>query len=85
MRRHRRRPDPCRRLRRDLQSYLDEECPGDTSWAVARHLSGCQPCYADAEAFRRVRAAVARRRVPPDPRVVARLTGVVGAIAGHGG
>lgn len=68
---------PCRRVLRELQSYLDGEADADTAWRVARHLSRCDGCFADADTVRAIKQAVARLRVAPDGDALARLRRLV--------
>lgn len=67
------RPAPCRRTARDLQSYLDGEADVDTAWRIARHLSRCEDCFADADTIRAIKDAIARLRVAPNDDGLARL------------
>lgn len=67
------RPAPCRRVARELQRYLDGESTADNAWRVARHLSACDECFADAEVFRTVKDALAELRLSPGDDALARL------------
>lgn len=71
------RPDPCRRTLREVQSYLDGEADADTAWRVARHLSGCEDCFGNADTIRAIKDAIARLRVAPDSDALERLRGLV--------
>lgn len=73
MRRWRIDRSPCRRVLRDLQTYLDGEADADTTWRVARHLSRCEDCFGDADTIRAIKDAVARLRIAPDTDALARL------------
>lgn len=63
----------CEEVRRLMQSFLDGELPAAEAGRVAAHLEDCRPCGIDADTYRRVKQALARLRVPPDPASLARL------------
>lgn len=79
-----RRPASCRRTLGVLQSYVDGEADVDTAWGVARHLSRCEDCFADAETVRAIKDALARLRVGPDGVALARLRTLVTALTEPG-
>lgn len=70
----------CRETMRTVQAFLDEECEPADAWEVARHLSRCEECFADAETFRRVKRAVANLRVAPDATAIRRLRRLLASI-----
>lgn len=78
------RPNSCRRTLEVLQSYVDGEADLDTAWRVARHLSRCEDCFADAETVRDIKRALARLRVGPDGAALARLRILVTALTDPG-
>lgn len=71
--------DECREVLRDLETYLDGECPSNLEQVVAEHLHDCPPCLDRADFDRELRALIASkcREVAPSgllERVVARLS-----------
>ena len=76
------RPAPCRRTLRELQSYLDGEVDVDAAWRVARHLSRCEDCFADADTIRAIKDALARLRTAPDGAALARLRDLLATLTG---
>jgi len=50
----------CREVLRDLQRYLDGECPASFQTAIARHLADCEPCLSRSDFEIALRAVVAR-------------------------
>jgi anti-sigma factor RsiW len=67
------RDDPCRRVLRQLQPYLDGEAGPDAGWWVARHLARCEECFSHDETIRAVQVAVRRLRRASDAAVLRRL------------
>ncbi|MBA2528950.1 MAG: mycothiol system anti-sigma-R factor [Euzebyales bacterium] len=70
--------DDCREVLRDLQTYLDGECPDDLEALVQRHLEDCPPCLDRTEFERELRALIAAKCTDCAPpglfeRVAARL------------
>jgi anti-sigma factor (TIGR02949 family) len=63
----------CGKIRRYLDSYIDNELLVETNHEVLRHLEKCPSCAAELEARTRLRArvkaAVQSQAVPPDLRV----------------
>ena len=51
----------CREALRELQRYLDRECPVDLEAAIRSHLGGCPPCTNRADFERELRGIMARR------------------------
>lgn len=51
----------CRAALRELQRYLDRECPVDLETAIRSHLGSCRPCTDRAAFERELRGIVARR------------------------
>ncbi len=49
-----------------LQQYLDDESDEVTAGRVAAHLDDCERCGVDADVYRDITAALARRRRLPD-------------------
>ncbi|MDV6013621.1 zf-HC2 domain-containing protein [Haloechinothrix sp. LS1_15] len=58
-------PLRCWRTMRDLQPYLDGEIDEVVARRVTRHLEECLRCGLEAETYRAIKDAVARRRRPP--------------------
>ncbi len=54
-------PDDCHEVLRELEVYLDGECPDDLEALVARHLRACSPCTDRAEFERGLRAVIAAK------------------------
>ena len=63
----------CRRVRRDVQAYLDNEADPAAASRVARHLLDCPGCFGDAATLQRLVDAVASLEPPADPLVLERL------------
>ncbi|MCB0970442.1 MAG: zf-HC2 domain-containing protein [Acidimicrobiales bacterium] len=61
----------CRRVRKLVQSFLDDELTGRERDRLATHLDRCPACGVEAETYRRIKVALA----PEAPaEAVARLT-----------
>lgn len=59
--------DQCRDALRQLQEYLDGECPADLEATIREHLADCPPCWDRADFEREVRNVVARHCHEPAP------------------
>ncbi|MER6632604.1 anti-sigma factor [Streptomyces sp. NPDC000987] len=69
----------CTQAARALQAYLDGETDEATARRVAAHLENCHRCGPDAETYRRIKDALARRP-EPDPDAVERLREFAGGL-----
>ncbi|WP_324786964.1 zf-HC2 domain-containing protein [Streptomyces sp. H51] len=69
----------CTQAARALQAYLDGETDEATARRVAAHLEDCHRCGPDAETYRRIKDALARRP-EPDLDAVERLRGFAGGL-----
>lgn len=63
----------CREVAKVLQAYLDGEVDDAAARKVAVHVDACIGCGHEAETFRRIADALARRRPNVDRDVLARL------------
>jgi anti-sigma factor (TIGR02949 family) len=52
---------------RDLERYIDGECPGQFQTEIARHLADCPPCLSRSDFERALRAVIARHCREPAP------------------
>jgi len=60
-------PLSCHEVAELLQQYLDDESDEVTAGRVAAHLDDCERCGMEADVYREIKAALARRREPlPD-------------------
>jgi anti-sigma factor RsiW len=73
--RRRREPQPmsCAEVAEALQSYLDTEIDDLVARRVAQHLEMCRRCGLEADTYRAIKDAVARRAMPVDPYAMDRL------------
>lgn len=66
-------PRSCAEVAVVLQSYLDAEIDDLVARRVERHLEMCRRCGLEADIYRAIKDAVARRATPLDPGTVERL------------
>lgn len=60
-------PLSCAEVAELLQQFLDDESDEVTAGRVAAHLDDCERCGIEADVYRDIKAALARRRAPvPD-------------------
>jgi anti-sigma factor (TIGR02949 family) len=57
-------PLSCAEVAELLQQYLDDESDEATADRVAAHLEDCERCGVEADVYRDIKAALARRRAP---------------------
>jgi anti-sigma factor RsiW len=57
-------PLSCAEVAELLQQYLDDESDEVTAGRVAAHLDDCERCGVEADVYRDIKAALARRRAP---------------------
>jgi anti-sigma factor RsiW len=69
----------CVKAARVLQAYLDGETDEVTARRMAAHLEDCGRCGPEAETYRRIKGALARRS-EPDPDAVKRLRKFAGEL-----
>lgn len=77
-------PKECRATQQRLQAYLDDECDPAQLWPVARHLGHCEDCFADAETYRRIKAALEALHTEPDAAVLRRLHDLIAVLDSPG-
>ena len=64
----------CSEVGRLLQRFLDGELDDPvTAGAIAAHLDVCEPCGLEADAYRRIKAALQAHRADPGDGSLARL------------
>ena len=64
----------CRHVLRILQAYLDGELDADRAALVRAHLAeDCHRCGLEAEAYRAIKAALAKQGPTVDPAILERL------------
>ena len=62
-------PMDCEQVGRVLQHHLDGELDERTASLVGAHLEACRRCGLEADVFRDLTAAIARRSDPPEDSV----------------
>ena len=69
----------CRQVARLMHAYLDGDREIDQLGRrrIEAHLKDCLECGLEFEVYAAIKAALARRRTPQDPRALARLTDFV--------
>lgn len=73
----------CREVHRVLQSYLDGQVDEFTAHRVAAHLDACRACGLEADVYRELKQALARRANHVDETVIERLREFGREIADH--
>jgi hypothetical protein len=63
----------CEQVAEHIQSYLDGYLDAELAELLASHLDVCRDCGVDADAYLRIKAALAARGDDIDPDVVKRL------------
>ncbi len=66
-------PLSCAEVAELMQQYLDDESDDVTAGRVAAHLDDCERCGVEADVYRDIKAALARRRAPLPAVAVRRL------------
>jgi anti-sigma factor (TIGR02949 family) len=74
----------CAEVARVLQHYLDGQADELTTRRVRRHLEACRRCGLEADTYRAIKDALARRRSAIDPRSVERLRAFAADLAARG-
>lgn len=75
----------CCEVGRVLQSYLDGHVDAVTARRVSRHLEGCRRCGMEADTYRQIKQALARKGSPVDPESLARLRALGDELLAAGG
>lgn len=63
----------CREVARVLQTYLDGELDQRTAEKAAAHLEVCRRCGLEADTYRQLKEALAKRAEPVDTEALERL------------
>lgn len=63
----------CHKVARVLQTYLDGELDRRTAEKAAAHLEVCRKCGLEADTYRQLKEALARRAEPVDTEALDRL------------
>lgn len=63
----------CRKVRRLLNAFLDDEIDATLARRVAAHLEVCEHCGFEAETYRAVKRALTDVREDLDPEIIERL------------
>ncbi len=63
----------CKRIARQLQSYIDGELPATDTKGIAAHLAACRRCGIDEQAYTDLIVSLAGLSIPIDPPVLERL------------
>ncbi|MGH3440486.1 MAG: zf-HC2 domain-containing protein [Nitriliruptorales bacterium] len=63
----------CREVARVLQTYLDGELDQRTAEKAAEHLEACRRCGLEADTYRQLKEALAKRAEPVDVEALERL------------
>lgn len=59
----------CRRVRGELQSYLDGLLEDPRAEQMAQHVANCRRCSREAETYQAIKDSLGRRRSSPDAAV----------------
>lgn len=68
-----RRGPSCDEIMEVLQSYLDGETDEQTAIKVASHLDDCTECDRESKVYQDIKASLATRRKPIDPKIMSAL------------